>query len=403
MLRRPQSEQGLESCSPARATVASGCAVTVIAWFVSRVVVGAGWGPARDPFSFRPALWAHGDSWNYLAMAAAGRTFGRCGTPAFPGHFGVKAQWCGTAGWLPGYPWIVRVLSSMGVSRPYGAMVVPWVALAVAMFLVWFGWGRDLGAGRALALLVLFGLFPGSVYNFAIFPTSVALACVVGAVLAAVRTRFFVAALLIAVAGLCYPTAWFAAVGLAVGLAVVAVPQGPAVLLRRALWGLAGLTSLLVLGIHDQLAFDHFDAYFLRQSQDLFHRGTFPGQQFLRLVFTRSLLVQKLMGRFSAAVLAFQAVVALSLAGAGAVVAGRAWRRKQASPALLYPALVGITVAVVLVFVTRTGGWDRSVVLAAPCVVGVRRAPLPVLCAMVAVVGVTTAVVSRSFFAGQLM
>ena len=69
----------------------------------------------------------------------------------------------------------------------------------------------------------------------------------------------------------------------------------------------------------------------------------------------------------------------------------------------LYPALVGVAVTLALVFVSSGGAWSRSVVLAAPCVVCLRRAPLPLLCAIVAIVGITTAVISRSFFVGLLV
>ncbi|MGA2521085.1 MAG: hypothetical protein ABSG81_09740, partial [Acidimicrobiales bacterium] len=256
----------LEGHPPAKASIATGVLLTAIAWLVSRIVVGAAWGPARDPFTFRTSLWRRYDSRNYLTIAIQGRTFGRCGTPGFPETALIRyahLQWCGSAGWLPGYPILIRAVHVLGISRPSSGLLISWIGLAAALFLVWHGWGRDLRRRRALAMLVLFGLFPGAVYNFAIFPTSVALALEVGAILTATRGRFFSAAVLIAGAGLCYPSAWFGAVGLTLALAVVAVPLGGRVIARRTLWGLAGLVSLVGLGVHDQYAFNHFDAYFL--------------------------------------------------------------------------------------------------------------------------------------------
>lgn len=205
-----------------------------------RLGIGAAWGPARNPFSLDPGLWARWDSFNYLAIATSGRTVGRCGSPGFPATAiteKLHATWCGTAGWLPVYPWLMRGLHATGIPLPDAGVLVSWLATAVAIFVVWFGWGRPLPVGRSLVLLALFGLFPGTVYNFARFPTSTAPAFVVGAVLAAVRGRFLISVLLMTVAGLSYPSAWYASVGLAVGLVVVAVPEGRAVVLRRSLWG----------------------------------------------------------------------------------------------------------------------------------------------------------------------
>jgi hypothetical protein len=403
--RLPPRDQTGEHPSQPRATIASGVLLTLVAWLLSRLTVGAAWGQARNPFSFNPNLWTRWDSFNYATIAMHGRTFGRCRSPRFsalPNPLHMK--WCGTAGWLPGYPWLIRAVNLSGIALPKAALLISWIGLATAMFLVWLGWGRDLPLGRALVLLLLFGLFPGAVYNFALFPTSVALACVVGALLAAMRERFLTAALLMFFAGLCYPSSWFAALGLAVGLVLIALPLGEAAIVRRALWGLAGLASLLVLGLHDQFAYGHADAYLLMDSQRGLDAKGFPGQDFLRLIFTQNTVEQKLIGRFGGAVLAVQGAVAVSLSGAAAVVAALAWRRKGRDPALLYPALVGIAVVLsVLLLAANGGAWNRSVVLAAPCVICLRRVPLPVLCAIVAVVGITTALISRSFFVGSLV
>ncbi len=387
------------------ATVGSGALLTLAAWLLSRVVVGAGWGAARNPFTFTPSLWTRWDSFQYLAIAAHGRTFGRCGSPGLPPTPASRLlhqTLCGTAPWLPGYPWLVRALYATGLSLPDAGLLISWSAMATAIFLVWFGWGRDLSPGRALLLLLLFGVFPGSVYNFAVFPTSVALACVVGAIVAATRERFLVAALLMTAAGLCYPTGWFAAAGLAVGLVLIALPLGTAAIVRRALWGLAGFGSLLVLGLHDEFAFGYANAFFLEDTQRGVGSVVSPGQAFLRLVIQQNSFVQTLIGRFSARVLAFQAVLAVALTGAAVAVTAVAWRRQVRVASQVYPALVGTAVVLALVAATSGGAWNRSVVLAAPCVVCLRRAPLPVLCGVVAVAAVTTALMSRAFFVGTL-
>jgi len=277
------------------------------------------------------------------------------------------------------------------------------LAIGAAIFLVWFGWGRDLHQGRAFIVLLLFGLFPGSVYNFAFFPTSLALVCVVGALVVAARGRFFWAALLMTLAGLCYPSAWFAAAGLAVGLVLVGLSLGWIEVIKRAAWGLAGLSSLLVMGIHDQLAFSHFNAFFVMDTGPSLRAGGFFGESFLRL-FTEHTDEQKKLGGFGAAALATQGALAFVLSVGAAVVAAFGWRGKRKDVADLYPAIVGFAVVFGIIWDAANGGaWNRSVVLAAPCIVCLRRLPLPVLCVVVAIVGATTVAVSHYFFSNALI
>jgi hypothetical protein len=376
----------------------SGLLLTVIAWFVTRIVVGATWGPARNPFSFRTSLWNHWDSLNYIAIAFHGRSLGRCGGPGFPVNAiarQVNAKWCGTAAWLPGYPWLMRAMHWVGISAPDAGVLIAWLATAVALFLIWFGWGRTLPLGRALILLLIFGLFPGAVYNFAIFPMSVTLVFVVGAILAASRDRFFVAALLMTLAGLCYPSAWFAATGLAIALILVALPLGALVIIRRALWGIAGLSSLLVLAVVDQLVLGHADAYFLGESASSFFSY---GRSLIDVVIMQNTLPQKRMGGDASAALSFQALIAVGLSVSAALIAGRAWLRARQTTVEAYPALVGLAVIVGLNFSNSAGTWSRSVVLASPCVVCLRRLNFPMLCLVTGLVGTMTAVVSHSFF-----
>lgn len=385
-----------------RASTWSGVLLTLVAWMLSRLVVGATWGPARNPFSFISSIWVRWDSSNYLSIAAHGTTFGRCGSPGFPElpfvRF-VHLRWCGTADWLPGYPWLIHVVHLTGINMKDAGVLISWVATAGAMFLIWLGWGRDLPFGRAVVLLLLFGTFPGSVYNFAVFPTSLAIVCVIGAILAATRERFLVGAVLVTIAGLCYPSAWYAAVGLGVGLVVIALPLGRAVTARRAFWALAGLTPFLYLAIHDQIAFGYADAYFITQKQAI---GTPPWQALLSL-FELKTTDQKKIGSFYAEVLAFQAVLGICLTGAAALKALITSRKRLRDASSLYPAFVGVSVLLGCLVFTSTSAWNRSLVLAAPSVVCLRRIPLGLLCAIVTVVAITTAAISHCFFNNTLI
>jgi hypothetical protein len=349
--------------------------------------------PSRNIFAVHLSTWTRVDSFNYVYQAVKGNTFGPCPRNSLARYFGTKH--CGLAGWLPGYPWVIRVLH-VGRMDPFAVgLLVAWLSFAVALFLVWFGWLRGVRPTRALAVLVLFGVFPGAVYDFGIFPLSLALALIVASALAAARGRFFVACVTIVAAGLCYPSAWFAAGGLALAMVCEGLHDGWRVAARRLLWGLAGFSSLLFLGFYDYLTVNHFDAYFVLQATNA---PGLPGQRFLQFVVHRNAVEQLQLGRFGGNMLAVQAVVATLLGAVAGALGVVALRRSRHAWAIAYPVASGLAVIVGLVAVTNAGAWNRSVALAAPCAICFRRGPVPVLVAAILVSGVTTAVVSHSFF-----
>lgn len=70
----------------------------------------------------------------------------------------------------------------------------------------------------------------------------------------------------------------------------------------------------------------------------------------------------------------------------------------------VYPAVGGSAVVLgVLAPGANAGAWNRSVVLAAPCVACVKRLPFVALAALVIAVGTTTALISHPFFTGRLV
>ena len=113
---------------------------------------------------------------------------------------------------------------------------------------------------------------------------------------------------------------------------------------------------------------------------------------------------QRLLGDWTAWVLAAQGVLAVAIVGAAGTLAVLAWRRHGLDLMLLYPAATGAVVVLRVLALNGNGGaWNRSVVLAAPSVVGLRRLPLAYACVLVAAVGIATAVISGTFFDGRLV
>jgi hypothetical protein len=380
-----------------------GIVLTAAAWLISRLVVTLAWAPARAFRSLEPVMWFRWDTFNYLSIAQNGTTFGRCGSPGFPTSALQRyahVKWCGNAGWLPGYPLLVKLGTFSGLAPDTAGMIIAWLCTAVAIFLIWYGWCRDLPAGRSLVVLVLFGVFPGAVYNFAIFPTSAALAAVVGAIVVASRQHLFTAVVLMTVAGLCYPSAWFAAIGFGIGLVLVALPHGRARVGRHVAWGLAGLSSLAVLAAYDAVSVSAWDAFFVFQQANV---GGSPVASLLDVLITGATVQQRLIGRFGARLLSVQVAIVLAVTGTTATVAGKSYRRGTQDTATTMAACVGVAVALGMVLSQNVAAWNRSVVLAAPCVVCLRKLPLTVLVPITIVVAVTTALLSRYFFQGTMV
>jgi len=384
-------------------TWGSGLVVVLAAWFCSRILVGATWAPARDPFTLMPSAWFHWDSHNYYMIALNGRTFGRCGSPGFPATAFVRffhEKWCGTAAWLPGYAWLLDLVHLIGIDRRDAGLIVSSVAVATAMFLVWVGWCRDLHPGRALLVLISLGVFPGAVYNFAFFPTSLALAFVVGAALAATRDRFFVGAVLMTFAGLCYPSAWFAAAGLMIGLALLSLSSGFTMCVRRVLWGVAGLGAIALLAIHDQLVYGYLDAYVKEQTQT----PQPPWSRAFLDLFTGTTVEQLgLRPRIEGALLAVQVVIAMGITFGSSLVAFASRCFSQWEKTLIYPATIGVGVVAGVLFVSNISAWNRSIVLAAPCVVCLKRLPIFALITLTICMSVVTSLISYAFFNGSMV
>jgi hypothetical protein len=181
----------------------------------------------------RADSWVRWDSNLYLSIAQRGYFLEHCG----PGSHYEPWQWCGNTGWFPLYAWLLKIAP--------GAL---WSLLfeAALLYVIW----RWLLREQGFSALLLAALFPGSIYQQAVFPVSLFLFCAV-AFLASQRPE---PALLAAMA---YPT----------GFLLV-----PVALVRRnfraALAVCLGFFLVLVV-LRAQTG--HWDAYFLAQQKYGFH------------------------------------------------------------------------------------------------------------------------------------
>jgi hypothetical protein len=122
---------------------------------------------------FNAHLWVRWDSGHYLRIAQVGysHVYWCKQTPSIP-----VFSWCGDAAWMPLYPWLISLVSRIGVTPEQSAVVISAVFAYLLMVAVWYliGPSWDL---RSLCCLALAAAFPGMVYFNAVFPMSL-VACV---------------------------------------------------------------------------------------------------------------------------------------------------------------------------------------------------------------------------------
>ena len=159
------------------------------------VALAAGWAllASRSGVSggsfLRPSLWGRWDSGHYLAIARIGYNINwNCRPSMVPPHAPPGHYLCGNAGWFPGYPAAMRLVSDVaGISIPVAALVVSWACWYLVLALMW----RLLADARSLparwVCLLIAAFFPGQVYFATIFPISLTVAAMLACLYAATR------------------------------------------------------------------------------------------------------------------------------------------------------------------------------------------------------------------------
>jgi hypothetical protein len=384
---------------PGRSRIGIGIAQVIGAWIFGRIIV-----TARTPaafFSFSPKRWYFWDAFNYLNIRDHGRTFGVCGTRGFPLSIVPFAHWCGSAGWLPGFSYAIKLASPPGFVAARSSVIIPSLFLLAALAIVWLGWTREVSLWKSFTVLLLISVFPGAIYNYAPYPTSLALLGIMVAAFAALRNRPLFIGLGVAIAVVSYSTAVFAALALIAAITIAQWDLGWKEMAKRAAWGLAGFCSLAALAVHDQIVFHHWNAYSLIQSE-AHPNFELPGVQTFDLVFRHSTEPQILVGHTGAIIMAVQAVLAIAVILAACAIGFWRWWRVGRSPMDLYPAAIGLGVLLYIVSSGTGSVWHRGVVLAAPCALAFRHVPPWVTAILVCAVSVVTALMSAYYFKGNL-
>lgn len=215
---------------------------------------------------FRPSAWGRWDTGHYLNIASHGYSaFWHCGGHSLPPHLPPGDYLCGTIGWFPGYPMLVRAVSWLPViSVSVAALLVAWASWYLMLFVMW----QLLAGSRSPAVrwicLAAAAFVPGQVYFTALFPISLCLAAVLACLYFSLRSNVRQAPLYAFISGGLASYSYLTATAMAPALLITAVTVVVGRRRRAALFGavgaIAGFGAVL---LQMQLSVGIWDAYFI--------------------------------------------------------------------------------------------------------------------------------------------
>jgi hypothetical protein len=155
--------------------------------------------------AFTPDLFIHYDAFLYQSIAQKGYDFYPCQGYHIANDF-RGAQFCGNAGWLPLYPWMLRLVH-LGVSNwALCAVLVSGAAFFGCLLLLWNEFLKRDAGWRPLVLLTFAGFFPGQTWYASGYPVSTFLLLVLLAFAFLGRRRFLFGGLAGGLAAITYST-----------------------------------------------------------------------------------------------------------------------------------------------------------------------------------------------------
>lgn len=211
--------------------------------------------------------WARWDSGYYTAIADHGYYTRPCVSNDLPPHARPGSYLCGNITWFPFYPLVIKAVHlATTLSLLHSAVLVSFVSWYLVLLLVWAFLQPARAPSTRWLCLLLAAFFPGHVYYAAVFPISLLLVGVLGALWFVVRRPSWPPAGVGGiVAGASYPSGAVLAPAVVVG-ALLARLRGRAWLPVAAAGGGAVLGFVGVLA-YAQLSVGRWNAYFLGQKR----------------------------------------------------------------------------------------------------------------------------------------
>jgi hypothetical protein len=337
-----------------------------------------------------PGTYRRWDSDYYVAIARGGYDLRPC-DPVRDGY--PPDRWCGTAGWMPAYPYLLRFGRWLGASdEAFGWAVAQLTWLAVLVLLA-EGFPSNAARGPPLFLAAV---FPGGIYCHALFPISLALAFLLLTLHLSIGGRWLLAGLAGAGASVTYTSGVLLAAVVPLWILLDGSASWPKRLGRAALVGgltIAGFVGVLAL---HHVAAGAWDALF--RIQERYGHGVY----WPSVTLVRAARGVAGLGDDGApfVVHAQTLFVAAALVGLLAwFVAARRWRDRTDLLVAVCVAVYGLAPLVVGPYVSR----PRSEAMLLPVVLLVRRLPYWVQGAVIVPCAVLFAQQAQLFFQGELI
>jgi len=135
---------------------------TALLWVVA---VRTGYPPRKA------TTWARWDSGQYVSIAIRGYYTVECTSRRLPPDAPPGPNLCGNTGWFPLYPWAMRAVSKLGLSVVQAGVLLAAVFHLLSLVVLWV-LAREPGHPSRFLVLLFAAVFPGAVYQHAVFPVS---------------------------------------------------------------------------------------------------------------------------------------------------------------------------------------------------------------------------------------
>jgi hypothetical protein len=234
----------------------------VFAWVISAaIVILAAYVSGVNPWAVES--YTRADSAIYIDVASGGYRLVSCvDIPGYDPH-----QWCGNAGWMPGFPLLIGLLAKCRMIPREAAFLIS-NSFFVGCLILLRSIIEQIAPDRDnRACFLAAAVFPGGIYLRAVFPISLLVFCALLSLLLLARRRFLWASIM---------SAW-GAFSYATGFLLAGVVGGAVLIARDASWGrrfgeailyaAIAFSGLLAVMIMHQILVGHWNAFFLVQAK----------------------------------------------------------------------------------------------------------------------------------------
>jgi hypothetical protein len=120
---------------------------------------------------YQATTWARWDSRQYVSIATSGYYALTCPSQNLPPQAPPGPHLCGNTGWFPLYPWAMLAVSKLGPSVVQAGVLLAALFHLLSLVVLW-ALAREPGHPSRFLVLLFAAVFPGAVYQHAVFPVS---------------------------------------------------------------------------------------------------------------------------------------------------------------------------------------------------------------------------------------